>query len=363
MHRLSDQALTQRHRAFLDRAPADHPVFVANIGFFMPEVFPALSGALPLGPVSPQDIRVDLFLEDVERLLCKYQQLDDDLPYVVAPFVYVPWLEAIMGCPIHSAETSMWAEPCVADWPAWHWQRPVLEENPWCQKLLELLRALVAHSAGRYPVGHTLMRGVADLLSAMRGASNFALDFYDCPDQVHRAADLLADVWIDVTRAQLDLVPASEQGYAGSAGWRVWTPDRLAWLQEDAMALTSPALFRRFILPRDRHILSQFSCTGFHLHASALWAVDDLIGAPELDVLELNYESARSDEEGTFAAWARIQAYKPLIVWKQFDGEPFWSWLNSVRRRLSARGLVLFVTTANLDEALVVKNAILGQPW
>jgi hypothetical protein len=353
----------RRHRAFLKREPADRPVFVANIGFFMPEVFPALSEALPRGLVSPDDIRIDLFLADVERLVSKYQQLGDDLPYVAAPFAYVPWLEAIMGCPTYAAEISMWAEPCVADWKAWHWQPPVLEDNPWCRKLLELFRVLVAHSAGRYQVGHTLMRGVADLLSAMRGASNFALDFYDCPDEVQRAADFLANVWIDVARAQLDLVPPSEQGYAGGAGWRVWTPDRLAWLQEDAMALMSPALFRKFVLPRDRRILSHFPCTGFHLHASALWAVDDLARLPELDILELNYESARSDEEGTFAAWTRIQAQKPLIIWKQFDGQPFWDWLKRVREQLSAGGLALFVTTANLEEALDVKEAVLGEQW
>ena len=361
MLRFSDPAAIGRHRAFLNMAPTDRFVFTANIGFYMPEVFPNLCQVLPRGPVSPDDIQIDPFLKDIERLYHDYDQLGDDLPFAGAPFVFVPWMEAIMGCPIHAAENSMWAEPAVEDWDTWHWQRPVLDENPWVQKLLELMAAMVDHSAGRYMVSHTLMRGVADLLSAMRGAARYAMDFYDYPETVHRAAELIADVWVDVAKAQLDLVQPSDNGYVAGASWRAWAPDKIAWLQEDAMALLSPRLFREFILPQDRRILSQFPYTGFHLHASALWAIDDLTQVSELDILELNYESARIDEQGTFDAWKKTQEHKPLAIWKEFDGDPFWDWLDRVERELSAEGLLLMITVANLQEGIAVKERITGQ--
>ena len=358
-----DAAAMPRLRAFLGREPTDRPLFAAEIGLFMPELFPRLCRELPSGLVHPDDIRLDLFLEDVERLYQESLRLGDDLPFVGAPFVYMPWMEAIMGCPIFATENSLWAGPCVEDWATWHWQRPSLDAIPWAQKLLQIVRALVEHSAGRYPVSHTLMRGVADILCAMRGANRFVLDFFDVPKAVHRACELLADVWIEVASAQLDLVPPPDQGYVGGAGWRVWTPDPLIWLQEDAMALMSPALYREFILPQDRRILGRFPFTAFHLHASALWAVDDLVQVNDLDILELNYESASIDEEMTRQACMKIQEHKPLVVWKEFDGQRFWDWLDQVSQQLSARGLMLFITTANLHQALQVKEAVLGRQW
>jgi hypothetical protein len=360
---LPDATSIQRYCAFLERGASDRPLFVAEIGYLMPDVFPALCKRLPSGPLHPDDIRVDLILEDVERLYDESSQLGDDLPFVAMPFPYLPWMEAILGCPISMTDNSLWAGPCVEDWRTWHWQQPSLDSNPWAQKLLEIVKALIEYSCGRFQVPHTLMRGVADMLCAMRGASRFVLDFFDFPQAVHQACELLADVWIEVARAQLDLLQPSDNGYVGSAGWRVWAPDPPIWLQEDAMALLSPSLFREFILPQDRRILSQFQFSAFHLHASALWAVTDLVHVPDLDVVELNHESACIDEEATFEAWKKIQEHKPLVIWKEYDGNRFLSWLDRISQQLTKQGLLLHITTANFVEALQAKQAILATQW
>jgi hypothetical protein len=47
------------------------------------------------------------------------------------------------------------------------------------QKLLEQTEALVKDADGRYQVAPTLMRGPADLLSAIRGGSTLPPDFCD----------------------------------------------------------------------------------------------------------------------------------------------------------------------------------------
>jgi len=237
-----------------------------------------------------------------------------------------------------------------------------VDSDPWARKLIELMEALVDHSNGRYPVAATLMRGPADLLSAMRGATRYALDFYDCPDLVRRAAEMCAEVWIEAGKAQLELVPDSSVGYmAGAHGLRSWAPDKLIWLQEDAMALLSPRLFRDVILPLDRQIASEFPCVAFHLHGSALWAVDDLVAAPELNVIELNYESAQTDEEGTFAGWHNIQECKPLVIWKEFNGDEFWPWLDRVAAEFEPQNLSIQLTTSTLEEALEVIPEVMAR--
>jgi 5-methyltetrahydrofolate--homocysteine methyltransferase len=249
----------------------------------------------------------------------------------------------------------------VADWTVCQLEHPSLDSNPWAQKLLELARAVVDHAAGRYPVAPTLMRGPADILSAMRGADRFPMDFYDCADAVSQAAELCADVWIELGKAQLALVPASLNGYvAGAHGLRTWAPDRVIWLQEDAMALLSPRIYRRFILPLDKRIASEFPHTAFHLHGSALWAVEDLAATSEIDLIELNFESAQCDVEGTFAAWKRIQQDKPLVVWKEFCGDEYWPWLHRVLDELSWQGLSIQITVATRQAGQAVVSRTLG---
>ena len=347
-----------RHRAFWIRQDTDRPLLGCVIGFFVNERFPRLMEAMPAGLVKPEDIRVDLFLEDCERLYQHYQEIDDDYPYAAAPFPGIPWMEAIMGCPVYSSETSFWVEPCVKDWEAWHWQRPCLEDQ-WTRKLLELMQALVKHSNERYPVAPTLMRGPSDILAAMRGATQLPLDLIDFPDVMGRAAGLCADVWIEVGKAQLSLIPESSEGYmAGDAGLRTWAPDKVIWLQEDAMALLSPELYSKFFFPLDRHIAGEFPCTAFHLHGSALWGIDQLAGVPEIDVLELNLEAAMCDIEGTFQGWKKIQANKPLVIWRLYEND-FWPWLDRTLAELPSRGLSIQVTVKDVEEGKKVKAGFL----
>jgi hypothetical protein len=348
-----------RYQAFWNRLDTDRPLWGCNIGFFVNERYPRVMEKIPPGLVRPEDIQVDLFLQDCENLYSAYQKMGDDYPYVGASFIYIPWMEAIMGCPIKSSHTSFWAEPWVKDWKDWHWQKPTLE-NPWLQKLLELMRALVKHADGRYPVAPTLMRGPSDMLAAMRGAAQLPLDLIDFPDIMKRAINLCAEVWIEVGKAQLALIPESKEGYvAGEHGLRTWAPDKVIWLQEDAMALLSPPLYREFFLPVDRYIAGEFPCLAFHLHNSALWAIEELVGVPEINVLELNLDDiGHSDVEGTFRGWKKIQAHKPLVMWWSYE-EGFWSLLKRVLEEFPSRGLAIQVVVKDAEEGKKVRAGFL----
>jgi len=353
-----DPATTKRLRAFLNFEPMDRPALALFLGLFMPDVFPNLCARLPRGAIAPDDIQVEPFLEDIELLCEKYSQLGDDVPYAVAPFIYMPWMEAIVGCPIFASENSIWAEPAIRDWDDWEWKALDLAHNQWARKLLELTDALVKHSAGRYPVGQTLMRGVSDVLCAMRGAASFTLDFIDHPEIMQRSVAFCADAFVQVAKAQLRLIPSSENGYVSSGAHRAWAPAPMVWLQEDALGLMSPRLFRDFILPQDRRILQEFRHTGFHLHGTVPWAVEAFAAMPELGVLNFCFESLQPNVEATFAGFRRIQElHKPLAAWKEFDGDCFWPWLERFLGELSPQGLLLEVTVHDLDEGHAVRES------
>ena len=344
----------RRHRAFWNHEQMDRPALGLSIGFFANEAYPRVMSKIRSGPVEPEDIPVEELLEDCDARWEAQRDLGD-FPFTCSPLFCIPWLEAIAGCPIMASPTSFWAEPCLHNWGNWQLDGPVLA-NPWSRKLLDLMRALVEHSRGRYQVSPTLMRGPADILAAMRGATQFPLDLLDTPELVRPALRRCARLWRTMAQAQLKVIPPSPEGFiALEAALRAWAPDRLLWLQEDAMALLSPPIYRDFVLPIDAEISSLFPCVAFHLHGTALWAIDTLIHVRGIDMIELNLEAAMCDEPGTLAGWKKIQQHKPLVMWRLYS-EEFPTWLAMVFRDYPAKGLAIQVIVHNVEEARKVQD-------
>jgi hypothetical protein len=305
----------KRHQAFLNRLPVNRPLIGSWLfGFYIHQQYPRVAASMLPGEIKPEDIPIELFLEDVDELYEAYSELDDDYPFSMGAFYGIPWMEAIMGCPIYFSGTTMWAGACIQDWETYKWNSPDLENNAWFQKLLEFLRELVKHSNGRFACGPTLMRGIADMCAAMRTPTNLALDLYDHPETVRRLAEICSDVWINVGKAQLDLVPESENGYIiGCAGLRCWMPEKGIWIQDDSVSVLSPKFYKLIFLDLVRQIASRFPTVAFHLHGNTLWPVDLLLDLEEIDVLEVNYDVGVCKLEDVVAAWKRIQEKKPCI--------------------------------------------------
>jgi hypothetical protein len=168
-----------------------------------------------------------------------------------------------------------------------------------------------------------------------------------------------------VARAQLERIPPSQEGYVAlDLALRAWAPDKIVWLQEDAMSLLSPTLYRKYVWPIDAQLATKVPCIAFHLHGSVLWAIDDVLRLPGVDVVELNLEAAMCDVEGTFAGWKKILAHKPLVIWRMY-GDDFASWLARAARELPAKGLAIQVSVRNRDQAGAVHDEFLrhGNRW
>lgn len=355
MRQSEDAGNFGRHQLFLNRAATDRPLIGSWLfGFYVHQQYPSVAAAMEPGPIQPDDIPIDLFLKDVDALWEAYKELDDDYPFSMGAFYGVPWMEAIMGCPVHFTGTNMHSMPIIADWQDYDWPQPTLD-SPWAQKLLEFLEALVHHSGGRFACGPTLMRGVADICSALRGGTNLALDLYDHVEQVRRLAKVCADIWIEVGQAQLDLVPRSEDGYmVGCAGLRCWMPEKGIWLQDDAVSLLSPRSYDDLFLPQVRRIVSHFPAIAFHLHGNILWPVDLVLTIDGIDVLELNYDQGICDLDKVIGAWKKIQAEKPLIAYADVTLEE----LERILDELSPSGLSLQTLSPTLELARAKRDLV-----
>ena len=344
----------QRHQRFWNRQPDDRPVVGFNVGYSFQCWFPRLAERLSLGEVKPEDIPVEEFLEDLEQNHRIHAEAGGDCPFTAAAVVQIPWLEAIAGCPIKYTGNSFWSEPFLKSWGEWHFEEP-LEENPWFRKLTELLSAAAERFGNTMPLSQTLMRGVTDLLSAIRGAEQMTVDLVLSPEEILPVAEQISELWIRVAAAQLALIPDSSEGYMGRAdGLRCWAPDKLVWLQEDACALLSPALYRKYIAPLNRRMADAFPCTAFHVHGSSYWLAEELTAIPEVDVIELGMDIGDTNDDKFIHYCQVVLEHKPLVA--LINDHNMQRIIPRMFKELPSAGLLTLLTGNNLEETKSMRD-------
>lgn len=290
-------------------------------------------------PLKPEDIDLPRVLAWADAL---YQRgngfLDGELVWGLPPLPGVPWMEAILGCPIWVSEEShsLWAVPWLDDWDAFENVLP-LSSNPWYLKLLELTDALVRHANGRYPVTQTLMRGPADLAVALRGHERFCLDMLDQPAQPSELAERCTDIWIQVAQSLLALIPPFDGGYTAPR-LEVWAPGQLVRFEEDATILFSAKLYREFFQEWDRRIASSFDYTLIHTHSANHKLIADLLQIEELDAIQVSLDPNGPSAEEMVPVLQKIQAAgKALLITHELSDNI----LDFLLHALSPRGLAV----------------------
>ena len=325
----------ERCRAFWAREQVDRPLLAAWVGSYeMAGLFPGGLAQLREGELTPDDIRFELFRQDYEALFDKHRRAASDVPWSAFPLMVLPWVEAIAGCPIVHRSGNIWAEPWLdgCDRP-WDRHAPRLD---WLAKLVEFTEWLVSLAGGRFPVSVSLMRGPTDVLAAMRGAQNSVLDLMDTPEAVTRALSWIADLWVQVARAQLSRIPH----FAGGYGWSVqnlWSDEPGVWFQDDALAYWSPSLHRAHAVPCEAKLAGCVAKTGIHLHSAALFAVDELLKVPELGVIEMNLDDVGKSIPEMIPTFQRILETQRLYVWGHFSEDD----LVAMKKAFPTRGLAL----------------------
>ena len=321
----------------------DRPLLGFSLGSYYPlRRYPNGVRRLKEGVITPDDVIVGDYLEDTERLYQLHGEAGGDFVFTAAPFLGLPWVEASLGCTViadhQTGSTRSLPPPSFSGVPAFS------DSNPWVARMLEFIPALVKQSAGRYPVGVTLMRGISDLLSAVYGAE-FVLRMKDNPDEMREVIAALTDYWIAFGRCLLDHLPMFHGG-TGSFFYSLWCPGRMIWLQEDAVALLSPRLYEEFIYPSDRRIASEFEHTIIHLHPSRV-IPSKLLVKTDLAAIELHIDHDGPRASALEPHYRTILAEKPLLIWGDLTRED----LEFVFSRLPRRGLAVNVVVSSVEEA------------
>jgi len=320
------------------------------LGFFKGSEYPLFrypfSRGLPEGrPLEPGDFDIPAFVADAERLFFEHEACGGDFIYSASAFWGIPWLEAALGCPLFAnhASGSIYSEPPPNFSPS---SLPAFSrDSPWMRLMAEMLDALAAKSAGRFPLATTRLRGVADLLSALYGADAFVLALFDRPDDVMQAARSVTDLFIQCGRLQLEHIPAFHGGM-GSFYYHAWMPPGTVWHQEDAAALLSPDLYAQFIEPCDRQIVAAFPHVVMHQHSTGFVPTGRYLDMG-MSALELHIDSGGPRAQELHERHLAILRERPLIIWGDIPAADL-DWLFA---KLPPQGLALITVVQTPEQA------------
>ncbi len=353
-----------RHEAFLERRPVDRPLIGPwNSGYYPAEQFPSGTAHWRIGAtLHAEEVSFAPFADDYQRLYESRRNSDGDFGYVGSAYWGIPWLEAIMGCPVTVATANCCAKRCLTCLDAARWDGSCtaiprlsngggsataaptgvdLDANAWLAALLRFTRELVDFAAGRFPVCPPLLRGPGDGAAAMLGEMSYVTGFFDAPAALRDLLELCARTRLAVVARLLAAIP-DWNGIHAAGGYPsiVCARRSVAYHQEDSAAVLNPSIVREFLQPALRIGLDAAEVNFIHLHSACLYPVDILLEDDCFDVLQINVDHRGMGPPvreliGTFK---KIQAAgRPLLLWGEFSPEEW----KLVETELSPVGLSL----------------------
>jgi len=284
-----------------------------------------------------------------------------DIPPSTCPFSKIPWVEAMLGCPIKMTEGQIWSEHYAGD-PQEVIDRGLnFEHNAWYQLYLEFLRQAPPLLGKHFIVSaSTLIRGVSDLVAAIMGVQEACIGWLEQPAFMARLLRVCTDAVLTVWAGGYKTLGAFKGGHMES--WGVWGPAPCVATQADHSTLLSARMYQRQILPYDLEVIRCCPLSIFHLHNCGLHVAPVLMEVEELTVLEVFLDPY---PEGERKLWEvemlqRIQQHKALIVDANLPSAAEGAWLLG---QLDRRGLLFDARLEPDQSALLPADMPARRRW
>ena len=345
------QKYKSKHKAFWAREEAEWPMIGFTVGAGQDswsywQDNKAAQHLLNRGTITPDDIHPEDFVEDQRTYLEISNQIDDDVIRTAMPLASVPWMEAILGCPVFSSEASLRSGEVLENAESF---KPEFfdPENPWVRKYLDFITVYAAAFGDRYPIAQSVLRGPSDLASALLGAENATLALAMEPEALHRLLEHFTNHLAAFLKLQQGFIPSFHGGYV-IGQYEIWAPEPVIRIQEDFSVMYSPAFYKEFLKPMDIRLAGLSNYTLIHLHAPSLFLIDHLLDIPQIRVFQVSKDAGRTALPDMIPALKKVQqAGRPLIVKGQFNKYD----IDLLKENLSVRGLCIQPVVRGLKEA------------
>jgi hypothetical protein len=348
----NEKVKIRKYIEFWNRDAAVRPlVGFTFVGWFPLNEFAACRSWNSNKYLTPEMMDPQAFLEDYSRILKEGEKVSDDLIRGACPMqVAVPFLPAMLGCPLRVLPENVMGEELLLPWDQALKVR--LDRNdPWFAKYIEFANALVAESNGRFPVSHSPEIGPTDLHAVLRGHNQSILDLMEEPE---KSADLLwqmGKIFLEITQELWSHVPLFHGGYF-DAQYSLWSPGPIIRVQEDATAVYSPKLYRKLVQPIDRMLASHFASSFIHLHSTSMFLLDAFLEIQEIRCFEINNDVCGPPLEKMVPYFTMVQeAKRPLLIRGSFTPDEIRLLMDS----LESRGLFLNIMVNTMEEIEILR--------
>jgi hypothetical protein len=321
-------------------------------GFFLGSEYPNIRyphyRTLPAGrPLQPDDFEIEPFLEDCEKLWKGHAECGGDLFWTGTPFWGIPWIEAMLGFPLSFNPDGNTITASNPDNQITAEMLPDFSpDNPWVELFHRFFSSLAEHSRGRYPLGTSRIRGLADILSVLFGGEQLAVNAMETPELLRKALDKIAPFYLKLMEFQLKHIPLFHNGM-GSFYYYTWTPAETVWHQEDSVMLLSPSIYKDLLFPYNADIYGKIKNNICHFHSIGGYIpYKEIISLKPLAV-EMHLDSGGPSAEALYERHMEILATTPLIIWGEFSRDD----LDWVFSKLPPQGLALNMVVNSPDEA------------
>ena len=341
-----------RFKAFWARENHDRPIVGFTESYFPRGTIELLN--CPDRQIHPEDVDIPAFLAQCDQLFERWNECTGDAIWSASPLWGLPWIRAILGFPIYVGKDTIWGKHKEAlSYEQIH-RACDLNENRWLDLLLELGRRLSNHAKTRYPLGTICDGAPFSFISELRGLTDFAFDFVDCPEQVEKALFELTQCYTKVLNLYFDQLAPWHGGY-GSGTRFIWTPGRLVEYDEDSNYLVSPQLHRKFVLPCHHQVVKNIEFAYLHLHSGQLHTLDNLLEDNQLVYYEL-CPDVGYDMGELIAALRKILRHRCVIVHAFFTAEQMAEIIESV----PPQGLCILGRADTPEHAAELYEQVLG---
>lgn len=339
-----------RHRAFCRGEQTDRPLAGAYLGGYEVADVYLVAGDGDL--LEPQQLVPERFLEVFVQRCEKSEGLGQDLFRPLSPLYCVPWLEAMLGCPVRVHSQACWAESLLDEDEPLETLQPGWTEA-WLEAAVSFVWALAARAncqpslAGGFPVAGLFLRGPADVVAAMLGTERMCYEFYDHPRQIHRLTRLSADAWIEALRLINQHIPTFYGGFVDPGRW-LYSPAPCAYSSEDASAMISSDLYREFFLPYNQVMVNAVPYGYVHRHSASAHNLLALLDLETTWAIEVTMDPGGPSVPEMLPLLQQIQEKgRPLIVFGLDEGRD----VAALVAGLSPRGLCVVVQADTEEKA------------
>lgn len=183
-------------------------------------------------------------------------------------------------------------------------------------RLFETLKFFLRNVPPGVRVGQADFQGPYNTAYYLRG-DDLLLDFYDCPELVHRLLDVITDTYIEAARMQKKLLGEDGQ----------WTPYRgttgvfSARLTQCHLQLISADIYREFVLPYDCRIARELGPIHIHLCGQSLHLIDALLTIPGLAGFEYDFHEIPTAAVAAKVADRAVQLRQGAVA-TDYEGNP-----------------------------------------